>query len=121
MYYIDNCRYEIQEQNEFWVRYTGIYRPIWSTVYMKNVCISAHVYDVCICFAIHDNNYTIYCQTRLLSDKEMYHLCFIDLYESLKQIFQYFTLIYMAALHCPSCLLPDFFRLPTVACVRALN
>jgi hypothetical protein len=29
--YIDKCRYEIQEQKEFPVRYTGIYRAISST------------------------------------------------------------------------------------------
>jgi hypothetical protein len=30
--YIDKCRYEIQEQKEVPVRYTGIYRRISSTV-----------------------------------------------------------------------------------------
>jgi hypothetical protein len=30
--HIDKCRYEIQEQKEFPVWYTGVYRPIKSTV-----------------------------------------------------------------------------------------
>jgi hypothetical protein len=39
--YIDKCRYEIQEQKEVPVRYTGIYRPISSTEYKSCliVCI----------------------------------------------------------------------------------
>jgi hypothetical protein len=30
--YVDKCRYEIREQKEVPVRYTGIYRPISSTL-----------------------------------------------------------------------------------------
>jgi hypothetical protein len=39
--YIDKCRYEIQEQKEVPVWYTGIYRPISSTEYKSCliVCI----------------------------------------------------------------------------------
>jgi hypothetical protein len=35
--YTDKCRYEIQEQKEVPVWYTGIYRPISSTAVQVNV------------------------------------------------------------------------------------
>jgi hypothetical protein len=37
--YIDNCRYEIQEQKEVPVRYAGMHRPTWRTRYASLLCV----------------------------------------------------------------------------------
>jgi hypothetical protein len=53
--YIDKCRYEIQEQKEVPVWYTGIYRPISSTGQFHIFIIST-LGERCVCVSIgHDD------------------------------------------------------------------